>query len=197
MNFTLPPGSAAILRQVPGYEDFDENLECFHCIKPGTGCKNAPKAFSTKLARATRSPECNTRPTTWDPELELKREVAGGNTTGASKLMLMLSKHVDDPKIDGQTHHVEQLIANIERVFGKTKGDYDDSANCEVNQSRSADGSVTLDQDEYIDALIPIRHVDLVKAKADQPAGGQLPDLFVSLPGAAAYALLAQHHVAV
>eukprot|EP00959_Pyramimonas_sp_CCMP1952_P268645 5617024-Pyramimonas_sp.AAC.1 len=43
---------------------------------------------------------------------------------------------------------------------------------------------------------MPIRHVDLVQAKADEPAGGQLPDLFVSFLGAAAYALLAQHHIA-
>ena len=158
-----------------------------------------------KLARVTRSPECNTKPTTWDPELELKHESArgsahgasheagGGSATAASRLVLMLSKHVDDLKIAGQKHHVEQLIAHIERVFGKMKGDYDDFTNCGVHQSRSADGSVTLDQDEYIDALIPIRHVDLVKAKADQPAGGPLPDLFVSLLGAAAYALLTQH----
>ena len=77
------------------------------------------------------------------------------------------------------------------------KGEYDDFANCGVHQRRSADGTVTLDQDEYINALIPIRHADLVKAKADQPAQGPLPDLFVSLLGAAAYALLTQHHVAV
>ena len=108
----------------------------------------------------------------------------------------MLSKHVGDLKIAGQKHHVEQLIAHIERVFGKMKGDYDDFTNCGVHQSRSADGSVALDQDEYVDALMPIRHVDLVKAKADEPAGGPPPDLFVSLLGAAAYGLLTRRHVA-
>ena len=108
-----------------------------------------------------------------------------------------MSKHVDDLKIAGQKHHVERLIAHIEKVFGKMKGDYNDFTNCGVHQSRSADGTVTLDQDEYINALIPIRHVDLVKAKAHLPATGDLPDLFVSLLGAAAYALLTQHHVAV
>ena len=77
----------------------------------------------------------------------------------------MLSEHAGDLKIAGQKHHVEQLIAHIERVFGKMKGDCDDFTNCGAHQSRSADGSATLDQDEYIDALICIRHVDLVKAK--------------------------------
>ena len=125
-----------------------------------------------KLARVTRSPECNTKPTTWDPELELKHESAGSNATGTSqddaqtasrgnaiaapRLVLMLSKHVGDLKIAGQKHHVEQLIAHIERIFGKMKGDYNDFTNCGVHQSRAADGTVTLDQDEYIDALIPI-----------------------------------------
>ena len=199
--------------QEPGYEDFDETRECLHCIKPGTGCKDAPRAFSMKLARVTRSPECNAKPTTWGPELELKHERVGSNATGTSQdasqaasggnaatalqLVLMLSKHVDDLKIAGQKHHVERLIAHIEQVFGNMKGDYNDFTNCGVHQSRSADGSVTLDQDEYIDALIPIKHVDLVKAKAHQPVEGPLPDFFVSLLGAAAYALLTQHHVAV
>ena len=47
--FTLPPGSAAILRQFPGYEDFDEAIHCLRCVKPGTGTKDAPRAFSLKL----------------------------------------------------------------------------------------------------------------------------------------------------
>eukprot|EP00959_Pyramimonas_sp_CCMP1952_P170473 3562534-Pyramimonas_sp.AAC.1 len=43
---------------------------------------------------------------------------------------------------------------------------------------------------------MPIGHVDLVMAKADELARGELPDLFAALLGAAAYALLAQHRVA-
>ena len=42
VNFALPPGNAAILRQVPGYESSDERAECLRCIQPGTGCKDAP-----------------------------------------------------------------------------------------------------------------------------------------------------------
>ena len=72
-----------------------------------------------KFAQVTRSPECNAKPATWDPELELKHESVGGSTSGAShgagsgntsaasRLVLMLSKHVDDLKIAGQEHRVE------------------------------------------------------------------------------------------
>ena len=57
--FTLPPGSAQILRQVKGFENYDESKHCLQCIKPGTGTKDAPRAFSLKLA-----PFCTTtRPT--------------------------------------------------------------------------------------------------------------------------------------
>ena len=49
-------------------------------------------------------------------------------------MVFMLSKHVDDLKLAAQKHHVEQLIAHIERVFGKMKGDYDDFTNCGVHQ---------------------------------------------------------------
>ena len=47
--FTLSPGSAAMLRRIPGYETYDERYECLRCLKPGTGTKEAPRAFSLKL----------------------------------------------------------------------------------------------------------------------------------------------------
>ena len=49
--FTLPPGSAAIIRQFKGYEDYDESLHCLWCVKPGTGTKDAPRAFNLKLKK--------------------------------------------------------------------------------------------------------------------------------------------------
>eukprot|EP00959_Pyramimonas_sp_CCMP1952_P153059 3201684-Pyramimonas_sp.AAC.1 len=45
------------------------------------------------------------------------------------------------------------------------RGDSDDLANCSVHQRRAAVGAVTLDQDECAGALVPIRHVDVVKTK--------------------------------
>ena len=89
MNFALPPSSAAILWQVPGHESFDEKTECLRRIKPGTGCKDAPRAFSMKLARATRSPECNAKPERRGPEHEVKHETPGVYGTGALELLLM------------------------------------------------------------------------------------------------------------
>ena len=70
--FSLPPGAAALLRKLPGFEDFDEQFECLRALKPGTGTKGAPRAFSMKLSRITRGPKCKMKPTTMDPELEVR-----------------------------------------------------------------------------------------------------------------------------
>ena len=43
-----------LLRQLPGYESFNPDTEVLRCLKPGTGLKDAPAAFSRKLASVTR-----------------------------------------------------------------------------------------------------------------------------------------------
>ena len=70
--FTLPKGMAEMLRKIPGYETYDERIHCLECDKPGTGSKDAPRAFSIKLATVTRSDAVGLRPTTFDSELEVK-----------------------------------------------------------------------------------------------------------------------------
>ena len=44
-HFTVPPGSAQFLCMVPGYENYDERFHVLRCLRPGTGCKDAPRAF--------------------------------------------------------------------------------------------------------------------------------------------------------
>ena len=53
--FTLPPGSARLLRTFKGFEQFDESRHCLQCTKPGTGTKDAPRAslnFDRRLYEA-------------------------------------------------------------------------------------------------------------------------------------------------
>ena len=65
--FDVPRGSLATLRKLPGYEDFVLSKETLRCIKPGTGLKDAPQAFSMKLTRVLES--CGLKPVSIDPEL--------------------------------------------------------------------------------------------------------------------------------
>ena len=79
------------------------------CVKPGTGCKDAPKAFSIKLASVTRSVGLKPIPT--DPECEVKHK--------NGRLVLIIAKHVDDIKITGEESEVQALLQALEHTFGK------------------------------------------------------------------------------
>ena len=67
--FDLPKGSLPALRCLLGYQDFDPAKETLRCLKPGTGLKDAPQAFSLKLGRVTAA--CGMKPVSVDPELEV------------------------------------------------------------------------------------------------------------------------------
>ena len=68
VSFYLPPSSIAILKQLPGYENFNPALEVLWCVKPGTGSVDAPRAFQLKLSKVTRE-TCKLIPTKTDAEL--------------------------------------------------------------------------------------------------------------------------------
>jgi hypothetical protein len=53
-----------------------------------------------------------------------------------------------------------------------------------------------MDQDEYIKALIPISHPDMIGKAPTEPANQELESLFRSLLGAIAYTQLTQHQIA-
>eukprot|EP00959_Pyramimonas_sp_CCMP1952_P388265 8136134-Pyramimonas_sp.AAC.1 len=84
--FTLPPGSATVLRTLPGFEHYDESKHCLQCLKPGMGTEDAPRAFSLKLRRTTGG--FGLRPASCDDEFETSDN-------------LLAAKHVDDINMAG------------------------------------------------------------------------------------------------
>ena len=48
--FTLPPGSACILRSCHGFEHVGESKHCLQCIKPGTGTKGRTQSLLIEVA---------------------------------------------------------------------------------------------------------------------------------------------------
>eukprot|EP00439_Symbiodinium_sp_Y106_P049299 s2398_g6.t1 len=187
--FTLPPGTGELLKQLPGYEGYDERTEVLQCIKPGTGCKDAPRAFSLKLARYTRDPKIGLEPTLYDSELEVKfRE---------GRIVLMLAKHVDDLKVAGEPQEVDRLIQHLESGFGKLAYSEKQFTNCGLRHTRMDDGSIQMDQDEYISAMKQIRHPELTGRSSSEPCSVAVHGLYQSLLGAVAYALLSQSWAAV
>ena len=124
-----------------------------------------------------------------DPELEFRHD--------NSKLSGMQAKHVDDIKIGAEPWLADLIVKELEAVFGKLSIHRSTFTNCGIRNTLMPDGSVVMDQDEYIKALIPIVHPDLTGAPGDSPATPALSKLFWSLLGALAYSMLTQHWLAV
>ena len=189
VNFYLPQHCNSILRQVPGFEDFNESVELLHCDKPGTGLVDAPRAFSMKLAQVTKS-KCRMVPSTVDAELVIKYE--------GDQLLCLMAKHVDDLKITGERETILKVLKFIQDVFGELKIEWFTFTNCGLRHIQDPKTfGITLDQEEYIKNIKPIIHEDLKGRSSDSECSQELIQLFMSLLGAVAYALMTRIDVAV
>ena len=104
--FALPPGSATALRFLPGFESHDEARRCLQRLKPGTGAKDAPRAFSLKLRAMARG--FGLQPASHDEEFE----------TSSS---LSAAKHVDDIDMAGTETQIDKHVRCVENAFGARK----------------------------------------------------------------------------
>ena len=189
VNFMLPSGSVPVLQRLEGFESFDPISEVLHCDKPGTGLVDAPRAFSLKLGLVTKG-ACKLLPSSVDAELCLKHE--------SGQLVAIMAKHVDDLKISGPVRVVEWIVSEIQKVFGDLIVQWHTFTNCGVRHIQDRiSKAITLDQEEYIAAMKPIVHDDLKGVSSESLASQPLQELFMSLLGAAAYALLTRPDAAV
>ena len=88
----------------------------------------------------------------------------------------------------------------MEKVFGKCTssmrdGQVSDFVNCGVRHQRLPNGDISMDQDEYLMALKPIRSDKLRTKKSHEACSVELQGLFGSLLGAVAYSLLTQSRI--
>ena len=125
----------------------------------------------------------------FDAELEVKHR--------NGELVLILVKHVDDLKVAGEPQEVEALIRHLEAGFGKLTFNEAEFTNCGLHHRRLPDGTVSMDQDEYILAMRPIRHAELTGRPSTEPCSAEVHQLYQSLLGAVAYALFSQAWAAV
>eukprot|EP00959_Pyramimonas_sp_CCMP1952_P067181 1402269-Pyramimonas_sp.AAC.1 len=177
VRFILTPGSATVLRSRPGFELCDESKHSLQCLKPGTCTKDATRAFSLELRKVTR--DFGLRPTSYDEEYKTSSN-------------LLTAKHLGDINMAGTEDTIDKHDKCVEDTFGKCKLSKLTYTNCVVRHTKGEDGNVTLDQDECIKQLRPIQHPELPCADAGAKASRMVADMFVSLRGALAYALITQ-----
>ena len=154
-------------------------------VCPGTGCKDTPpRCFAIKLKRATTG-LFGAKPTTHDPQLIVRHDKAGN-------LDFIVALHVDDIKVARPPHMLEEFVRCLEKTFGNGELDItkDDFTNCGVRHTKTPTGGYEMDQDQYIQALRPIVHPDLVGRKAEEGVSEHLAKLFLSLLMTLAYAFM-------
>ena len=134
---------------------------CVRCPKPGTGTKDAPRAFSLKLRKVTR--KMGLRPFAYDEEMEATKD-------------LLTAKHEDDINMAGIEKNIDNYKKEVDRVFGSTKIHKHEYTNCGVRSVMDKDHNVTMDHDEYIKTLRPISSPELTGAIAEKDATTTVTD---------------------
>ena len=200
VNFTLPAYANAFLRELPGWEDFDPATEVIHCDKPGTGCNDAPRCFSMKLAQITQN-EIGMKPCTVDNELCILHESSSADAKKSKygmKLVCVMAKHVDDLKLCGEYDVIVGVLGKIQKVFCELKIEWNNFTNCGVRHRQdTTTKEVTLDQDDYIKGIKLCTHADLTGKPPEELACTELHHEYWSVTGAIAYAVLTRPDIAV
>jgi len=129
------------------------------------------------------------KPIQADPELEVLHF--------EGDLVLAICKHVDDIKYTGKPDWCKWFEEKLEAQFGKLKAPTNNVTNCGVrHQQDPTTKVVTLDQEEYIEALKAVHSEDLHNA-ADTPLTHAGWTIYLSVLGAVAFTTLTRHDVAV
>ena len=182
MTFELDKDTVAILRNISGFENFNPSLKVLHCTKPGTGCKDSPRAWSIRLGLAKTS-DFGLLPCTHDNQLSIRHTTRG-------ELDCIATTHVDAIKVAAEMWILKELIAILEVHFGKGEVDVRWHAfkSCGLMHT-PIQGGYTVDQTEYINALKPITQPDFPGLKNNVLAPVHLAKLFLSLVMALTFAL--------
>ena len=75
----------------------------------------------------------------------------------------MMTKHVDDLKICGEEDVVALILKELEREFGKLTCKVKQFTNTGIRHNQLPNYEIEQDQVEYIAALKPITHPDVVE----------------------------------
>ena len=142
--------------------------------QPGTGCQDAPRAFSIKLGWATND-LFGAQPIMHDEQTIVRHK--------NGKLDMVATKHVDDVKAAAEKSTILELIRALEEIFGKGEIDItmENFTACGVRSTRLTCGGYRMDQRVFVNGLKPIVHNEMVGAANDAPCSTQLGKLFLSL----------------
>ena len=106
VHFTVPPGSADILQELPGFSDSNALNEVLRMLRCGFGLKDAPRLWNKLLGEVLRA--LGLKPLQSDQQLYVWHVPSPANTGAhgnqpAQRLVLSVSTHVNDLKSAGRS----------------------------------------------------------------------------------------------
>ena len=207
VQFDLPAEDVAILRTIPGFEDFNPHLETLSMVKPIYGLKDAPRAWRKKLDIILRSFGC--KPLYADAQVYVKHSKSLAETPGRlrvetpsraetpqPKLELILSTHVDDLKGAASKAVALALLAHIETEVGKCTQEWTAFTHTGIEHKLTPDG-VCCNQAAYAQQLRPLEASLWSGLEPESLAPPPLIALYQSLLGGVAWMVLTRPDVAV
>jgi hypothetical protein len=114
-DFHLLPATLPLLGLIKGFEKFDPQMEVLHCDFPSPRLVNASRALSIKFQQVTEA-VFKLTPSSVDPELCFRHD--------RGKLVLLMTRNIDDLKLTGEPQHIRVVLANLQNVFGELKVTY-------------------------------------------------------------------------
>ena len=112
VQFTVPPDSADILQELPGFADFDALNEVLRMLRCGFGLKDAPAAWGPRLDQRMASDQ-QMRGTHVDRRVYIAHD---GKQVGS-----VAGSHVDDIKMAAPEQRPYEISKKLEKDSGSLK----------------------------------------------------------------------------
>ena len=181
VQMTLPPGSDAVLRELPGYDSFDGNTEVLDMLRGGFGLKDAPRLWQHMLQIVLE--RIGTVSLTAEPKLCVYRQ--------DNNIRLIMSSHVDDLKGGGDDEIRDRVLRELEREFGEPKVQFEKFECIGImHEQDPVSKEIWTHQKHYVKQLKPIATERYCVAKAEEPVSEATHVAFRLLLGAIAWLTL-------
>ena len=188
VNFDVCSRTVPLVQKLPGFHDWNPVEEVLHCLKPGTGCRDAPRAFSMQFRRATKA--FGLVSSLIDSELELLYK--------EGQLCMMILKHVDDVKMAGPKEQIEALVKHLSQTFGKLTTEWHNFTFCGIKHVQDpSNKEITLDQTAFLTAIKPMSQPEVMTGQSETQMPEVLQRHFLSLLMTVAYAVQSRPDIAV
>ena len=161
VQFDLRGEDIRLLRQIPGFENFDPIRESLDMVKPIYGLKDAPRAWRLELDQLLR--EFGLTPLFSDAQLYIKVVLE----KGARRITMFLSTHVDDLKGCSTESEAAAFVTFMEKSIGGMTQEWGKFTHTCIEHEQLADGSIYQHQSSYAAQLRPI-DISQLKGKPDE-----------------------------